>query len=137
MPTNNTFTGNRALLKIEGQLVGYGLVQNADIQEDYGTQKVSGLGKAEGVELVIGEVSYRVNISKMFLFNETLTDLGFIPEANDYLASPYLQLEILDNVSGATIRHLVGGKPANCNMTVNKHAPGIENASLLFLSKIK
>lgn len=131
-----TFTGNRALLKIAGQLVGVGLTQNADFQDDLGVQKVSGLGKPTGVELVVGEVNYAVSLSKMFVFDQTLIDLGFVPEEKNYLTSPDLEIEILDNVSGKTMKHYTGGKTASYGMTVGKHTPSTENVRLIFLNKI-
>ena len=130
-------TGNRALMKIEGQLVGVGFVQNADFQDDMGVQKISGLGKATGIELVTGEVNYTVSMSKMFVFNKTLTDLGFVPEEKDYLSSPYLEIEVLDNVSGQTIKHYKGGKAASYGMTIGKHTPTTENVRLVMLNKLK
>jgi len=128
-------TGNRALLKIKGQTVGVGVVQSCNIADDFGLQRVSGLGFEEAVELVTGEVSHTVSLEKYFMYNKKLNDLGFAPKSNEYLTSGELEIEIIDRISQQTMELYTGCKAANHNRNYTKHTVTAESATFFALHK--
>lgn len=132
----NTMTGNRALLKIRGETVGAGICGSANFSDDFGLQDIDGLGQAESSELVIGKVSHSFSLSKFFVYNQKLIDLGYVPNSTEYLTSGALEIEILDNISGQTLEHYVGCKAASCGRSYGKHSPVVEDASFRAIHKI-
>lgn len=128
-------TGNRALLKLKGSTIGAGIVQNVDISDDLGLQDIDGIGSAESVELVHGKVTHTISLSKFFVYNKKLKDLGYMPKSTEYLSSGDLDIEILDNVTRTTLEHYTGCKIASSNRTYGKHAPSTESATFRCLHK--
>lgn len=132
----NTMTGNRALLKIHGEVVGMG-VQSANISDDFGLQDVDGLGDPETKEFVAGKVSHTVTLSTYFIYNKKLTDLGFVPKSDSYLISEEMEIEIQDKISGETLELYVGCKAASHERRYDKHAITGENATFRARHKAK
>lgn len=132
-----TMTGNRALLKLKGTAVAAGIVQSANVSDDYGMQRISGLGNPEAVELVPGEVSHTITMNKFFVYNQKLKDLGYLPDSKEYLTSGELDIEIIDNVSGATLEHYTGCKAANAGRDYSKHGPSTESITFFAIHKEK
>lgn len=137
MGLKNTMTGNRAILKIKGKAIGGGLIQNANFSDDLGLQDVDGLGQAESVELVVGAVRHTISMSKFFVYNQKLTDLGYQPGSTDYLTSGDLEIEMLDNISGQTLEHYTGVKMASSSRSYGKHTITTEDATFRALHKVK
>lgn len=131
----NTMTGNRALLKINGTAIGAGIIQSANVSDDLGMQRISGLGNAEAVELVPGEVTHTITMNKFFVYNQKLVDLGYLPNSKTYLTSGEMDIEIIDNVSGQTLEHYTGCKIASSGRDYGKHAPTSEQATFFALHK--
>ena len=136
MGLKNVMTGNMALLKISGKVVGAGIVANVNISDDLGLQDIDGIGLAESVELVTGAVKHTVSLSKFFVVGQTLANLGYMPGSNDYLTSGALELEILSNVDGTTLEHYTGLKLASSSRSYGKHAPTTEDAQFRALHKV-
>lgn len=132
-----TMTGNRALLKIKGTAVAAGIVQSANVSDDFGTQRISGLGTPEAVELVPGEVSHTITMNKFFVYNQKLKDLGYLPDSKEYLTSGELDIEIIDNITGATLEHYTGCKAANAGRDYSKHGPSTESITFMAIHKVK
>lgn len=131
-----TMTGNRALLKIKGTAVGAGIIQSANVSDDLGMQRISGLGNAEAVELVPGEVTHTITMNKFFVYNQQLKDMGYMPESKDYLTSGEMDIEIIDNISGKTLEHYTGCKIASSGRDYGKHAPVSESATFFAIHKM-
>lgn len=132
----NSMTGNRALLKIGGQIIGMGYVQNVNISDDYGIQDIDGLGSAESMELVPGKVSHTISMSQFFVYNKKLTDLGIAPTSKQYLTSGELDISIVDQVSLEPIETYSGCKMTSSSRSYGKHAPSTAEATFRALSKI-
>lgn len=128
-------TGNRALLKLKGQTIGAGIVQNVEINDDLGLQDIDGIGNPESIELVVGKLSHTISLSKFFVYNKKLKELGYMPEAKDYLTSGEMDIEIIDNVTSTTLEHYTGCKMATSSRSYGKHAPTNENATFRALHK--
>lgn len=131
----NIMTGNRALLKLKGETIGAGVVQNVEVQDDFGLQDIDGIGQAESVELVVGKVSHTINFSKFFVYNKKLKEMGYMPGSSEYLTSGEIDIEIIDNVSQTTLEHYTGCKMASGGRSYGKHAPTTENSSWRCLHK--
>jgi len=136
MGLKNTMTGNRAIFKIKGSAIGGGLIQNANFSDDMGLQDVDGLGQAESVELAPGAVRHTISMSRFFVYNQKLTDLGYQPGSTDYLTSGDLEIEIVDSISGATLEHYTGVKLASASRSYGKHVPTTEDATFRALHKV-
>lgn len=115
----NTMTGNRALFKIKGTVVG--AAQNVSCSDDFGLQDVDGLGDVEAVELVVGKISHTISGEKYFVSADTLRALGIVPTSADWLTAPELEVEIIDSVSGRTVELYTGCKFATHSRKYGKH----------------
>ena len=132
----NIMTGNRALVKLRGETIGAGIVQNVNVSDDFGLQDIDGLGQAESVELVVGKVSHNINLSKFFIYNKKLRDLGIAPSSKEYLTSGEIDIEIIDNISQLTIEHYTQCKLASSSRSYGKHAPSSEEAVFRAIHKV-
>jgi hypothetical protein len=132
----NTMTGNRALFKVDGQIVGSG-VQNVDFNDDHGLQDVDGIGSAFTQELVPGKASYSITLSQYFISGKNLIASGIVPDAKELLTSGLLEIELIDNVTGATLEHYTGARTATHSRQYGKHAISGENATFRAMNKLK
>lgn len=131
----DVMNGNRALFKMGGRSIGAGLVQNVTVADDYGMQRVSGIGRAEAVELVEGEFVHTINISTFFFYNKSLVDRGFVPDADDIFNSLPFDIEIQDRVSKRTVAHYTGCKITSCNRTFGKHVISGQDATIFAIHR--
>lgn len=132
----NVMTGNRALVKLGGETIGAGLINNINVSDDFGLQDIDGLGEAESVELVVGKVSHTISMSKFFVSNKKLRELGYVPESKDYLTSGEIEIEVIDRL-GDTQELYSGCKAASTGRSYGKHAPSTEDITFRALHKIK
>jgi len=128
-------TGNRAILKIGGVAVAIGVVQNINVSDDFGLQRVSGLGHEEAIETVTGEVTHSISMSKCFVYNKKMTDLGYVPEQPDYLTRPEFEVEIMDKLGQKTLELYTGAKVATYSRSYGKHTLCIEDLSIIAIHK--
>jgi len=131
----NTMTGNRAIFKIAGQVIG--VAQNVTFNDDAGLQDVDGIGNHETQELVTGKVSYNISGDKYFVSGKMLNKLGLVPTSDEWLTSPELEVEIIDKVSGETIELYTGCKFATHSRTYGKHTISSESFTIRALHKGK
>lgn len=125
----DTMTGNRVLLKLKGDVIGGGICQNVNVNDDLGLQDVDGLGDPETLEFVTGKVSHTISLSRYFVYNKKLDDLGFVPKSEEYLSSGELEIEIIDKVSLQTVELYVGCKAASHSRSYGKHQISGEDVS--------
>jgi hypothetical protein len=124
-----TMTGNRALFKIKGTIVGAG--QNCSVDDNFGIQTVDGLGEVEALELVVGAVTHKISGEKYFVNSDTLTKLGIVPKTSDWLTAPEFDVEIIDSVSGTTTEHYTGCKFESTSRKYGKHQIVGESFSII------
>lgn len=129
----NTMTGNRALFKIAGQVIG--MAQNVTFNDDAGLQDVDGLGNHESVEFVTGKVAYSISGDRYFVSNQMLNRVGLVPGSDEWLTAPELEIEVIDKVNGATLELYTGCKFASHSRTYGKHTICGENFALRALHK--
>lgn len=115
----NTMTGNRALFKIKGTVIG--AAQNVSCSDDFGLQDVDGLGDVEAVEMVVGKITHNISGEKYFVSADTLRKLGLVPTSEEWLTAPELEVEIIDSVSGTTVELYTGCKFATHSRSYSKH----------------
>lgn len=132
----NTMTGNRVLLKLGGKTIGGG-TQSVDFSDDFGLQDVDGLGSPETKELVPGKLMHSISLSRFFIYNKKLVDLGFAPNSDEVLTAGDLEVEVIDNVSGETLELYTGCKVASGTRSYSKHAITVESAQIRALHKSK
>lgn len=132
----NTMTGNRALFKIDGKIVGSG-VQNVNFQNDHGLQAVSGLGSAMPQEHVVGQIDYTITLDSFFIHNKMLEDQGIVPDENEVLTAGTLDIELIDNVTGTVLKHYTGCTVASYSSSFAKHSIAGQNATFKALNRIK
>lgn len=114
-----TMTGNRAVFKIAGTVIG--LAQSVEVSDDFGLQEVDGLGQIEVQELVPGKLTHRISGSSYFVSNKNLRQMGLVPESGDWLSSPEFEVEIQDAVTFTTVESYVGCKFATHSRSYGKH----------------
>ena len=114
----NVSTGNRAIFKIRGQIIG--LAQNVSFSDDFGLQDVDWIGELESLEFVPGKLAHTISGSSYFVKAATLVNLGFIPRGNDWLKAPEFEVEIIDK-GGETVELYTGCKFASHSREYSKH----------------
>jgi hypothetical protein len=130
-------SGNRALLKVDGKILGVA-IQNADFQDTYGRQRVDGLGHPEARELPIGEISYRINLSRMFISNKRIQDLGLLPkDVETLLTQGGIDIELQDMVSKNTVEHYTGCVIDSNSRSYPKFQLSMNNVTFVALRKIE
>lgn len=130
----NTLTGNRVLLKIKGQVVGDG-VQSVSIQDDFGLQRVDGLGDPETQELVVGAVTHTITLQTFRASGVSLITQGFVPNSNEWLTAGTLEIEVIDKITGETQELYVGCKASSYSRDYNKHVISGCNATFFAMHK--
>jgi len=129
----NTMTGNRALFKMRGIVVG--AAQNVTCSDDFGLQDVDGLGNAESLELIPGKRTHTISGSKYFVSNKNLIQLGMIPKSDEWLTAPDFEVEIIDCISGATVELYTGCKFGSHSRQYGKHSVCGEDFQIRSLHK--
>jgi hypothetical protein len=124
----NTMTGNRALFKIGGEVIG--LAQNVEVSDDFGLQDVDALGSPETQEFVPGKFTHNINGSRYMVSGKSLKQLGFVPESGDWLTAPEFEIEIQDNITFQTLEQYTGCKFATHSRSYGKHVISGENYSV-------
>ncbi len=128
-------TGNRAILKMKGEEVGF--AQNVTASDDHGLQPVGGLGEPETQELVTGNVTHTISCSKFWIYNRKLNAIGVVPIKGQYLEGIEIDIEIIDESSGEVLEHYSGCKFASGSRTYAAHQVTGEDATFRALSKLK
>jgi hypothetical protein len=100
-------------------------------------QDVDGLGSPETQELVPGKLGHSISLSRYFIYNKKLTDLGLVPGSDEVLTSGALEIEVIDNVAGQTLELYTGCKAASHSRSYGKHVVSGENATFRALHKSK
>lgn len=131
----DTMTGNRALFKINGEVIG--LAQSVEVSDDFGLQDVDGLGTPETLELVAGKFTHNISGSRYMVSGKTLRKLGFVPTDSEWLTAPEFEIEIQDNVTFETLEHYTGCKFATHSRSYAKHSITGENFSIRARKKMK
>lgn len=124
-----TMTGNRALFKINGEVIG--AAQNVTVTDDFNLQEADGLGDVETQELLVGKLTHRIDGEKYFVNSDTLLKLGLVPQSDSWLTAPELTIELIDSVTGATIENYVGCKFNSHSRRYGKHQIVGESFSML------
>lgn len=124
-----TMSGNRALFKIGGQVIG--AAQNVNVTDDFNLQEVDGLGDVETQELIVGKLTHRIDGEKYFVNGDTLQKLGMVPNSDAWLTAPELEMELIDSVTGTTIENYTGCKFNSHSRRYGKHQIVGESFSMI------
>jgi hypothetical protein len=130
MATPKVYAGNTILVVIKNTPVG--LLQDVTADEDFAPEPASGIGDARVVEYV--PTMYRISlaVSSMSLKKDSLFSIGVFPESVDkYLAENPFVVQIIDKVSGKTVRYYNNCIFARGTVSVRKHTIVAHNCTLL------
>ena len=61
--------------------------------------------------------------------------MGYVPEDDAWLTSGDLEMEVIDNISGATLELYVGCKAASYSRSYQKHTLSLDTASFRCLRR--
>jgi hypothetical protein len=128
-------TGNRALLKLDGKIIGLG-VQSVNFQENYGRQRIDGIGDGRAQELPVGQVSYTVSLDHYFISSKRLEDMGILPDYEQLLTSGGIDIELQDKVSKNTVALFTGCVIDSKGTNVPKFTPSGSNVTFQCLRKL-
>ena len=105
---SKSFSGARAIFKLQGVQVAYASSVNYNISHDH--QPIEVLDSLAPIEYA--EVGYKVDFScsTFRISNGSAVGLGFIPKLEDILTQPELVAELQDKIAGVTILRIVGVK---------------------------
>lgn len=114
-----TMTGNRALIKIKGQVVG--IIQSVTFSDDFGLQDVDGCGDVEAQELVVGKITHSISGDRYFVSKQNLRQQGLVPDSAAWLTAPELEVEVQDTITGQPLEVYTGCKFATHTRRYTKH----------------
>jgi hypothetical protein len=124
------YSGNTIVVMINNKPVG--LLQNLTASEDYSPEAASGVGNPSVIEYV--PTMQRINLAcdSMSLKKDSLFSVGVFPgDVQSYLASNPFIVQIIDKVSGQTIRQYENCIFASGTVSIRKHTIVAHNCSLL------
>lgn len=114
-------SANLARIVIDGDEVG--LMQNVNMQDDYGPDGASGIGDIHVQEYVPSMARHTLSCSKMALRKAGLYAKGVVPEnGEEALKGLVVDIEILDKSSGEVLRKYLNCTYASGSVEVQKHA---------------
>ena len=121
-------TGNKVNIRINGELVGAGILQSVTGDTDYGLQDVDGIGSPLSSSFEIGKVSHSITLDKYIISKKSLVSLGYAPDDENLLVTTPIDLEII-NKSGEVEVIYKSASCANHRLSITKHAIIGENAT--------
>jgi len=123
----NTYTGNRIIVKFDGEQVG--LIQSVRMNDDYAPEPASGIGDIHVQEYVPTLARHNLNVSNMILKKANLRAKGLVPEnADAMLQGLVFDIEVYDKDNATLMRKYMGCSYASGDLDVQKHAIVVSNA---------
>lgn len=128
---SQTFTGPRAIFKIQGVEVAYASNVNYNISHDH--QPIETLDHLAPLEYA--EVGYKVDFScsTFRVAGRSAVQLGIQPKLEDILTQPELVVELQDRIKQITILRITGVKMTGRSGSVDARGVGTENWSFVGL----
>jgi hypothetical protein len=124
------YSGNTILIVINNSPVG--LLQEMTADEDFAPEPASGIGDPRVVEYVPTMNRISLRVASMSLKKDSLFNLGIFPETVDkYLATNPFQVQIVDKVTGKTIRTYNNCIFASGTVSTRKHTIVAHDCRLL------
>lgn len=124
----NVRSGNKILVYFNNQSVG--LCQNIRFSEDYAPEPASGIGNIYAIEYVPTFARYEISTEFMVLNLQSMYSAGIaFVDGIAALTGLVFDIEILDAVLGTTLRKYTGCTYARGEVSVQKHAIVVSQAS--------
>jgi len=129
IPTK-VYSGNQIVVMISNKPVG--LLQNMTASEDYAPEPASGVGDPRVVEYVPTMQRISLACDSMSLKKDSLFSVGVFPaDIQSYMASNPFTVQIIDKITGQTIRQYDGCLFASGTVSVRKHTIVAHNCTIL------
>lgn len=123
-----TRAANKILVMFDNRPVG--ICQNVRFSEDYNPEPASGIGNIYVQEYVPTMANYEVQTSFMVLNVQSMYSAGIAAVDGAYtLQGLVFDIEIIDAVTGSTLRKYSGCSYARGEVEVQKHQIVVSNAS--------
>lgn len=130
--THTAQTANRIGIIFDGSQIG--LVSGLTLSEDYSPEPAIGIGDLAPLEYVPTMARYQVQIEKMVLIKEKMISAGIqFQDANDALSGRVFNIVIADQVSGKTLKTIVGCTFASGNTQIRKNTMVTKSATFMAL----
>ncbi len=128
---SQTFTGARAVFKIQGTQIAY--ASNCSYTINHQVQAIETLEKLNPIEHA--EVGYDVSFScnSFRVANNSAVNLGIQPVLESILTQPELTVELIDKISTATMLRIVGVKMTSRSGSVDARGVATESWSFVGL----
>jgi hypothetical protein len=124
------YSGNTILVIINNHPVG--LLQDVTADEDFSPEPASGIGDPRVVEYVPTMNRITLRVSSMSLKKDSLFDIGVFPNDIDtYLSRNPFVVQIIDKITGKTIRYYNNCIFARGTVSVRKHTIVAHDCTLL------
>lgn len=130
--TNTAQTANRIGLLFDGTQIG--LVTGLTLSEDYSPEPAIGIGDIAPLEYVPTMARYQVQIEKMVLIKEKMLSAGIqFKNADDALSGRVFNIVIVDQISGKTLKNIIGCTFASGNTQIRKNTLVTKSATFMAL----
>ena len=124
------YSGNTITVMINGKEVG--LLQEVSADEDFAPEPASGIGNPQVIEYVPTINRISLAVGSMSLRKDSLFSAGVYPEnITKYLQTNPFQVQIIDKVSGKTVRMYNNCIFARGTLNLRKHTIVSHNCTLL------
>lgn len=121
---SQTFTGVRAIFKIQGKQVAF--ASDVNVTVNHAMQPIETLDRLDVVEHA--EIGYTVDMScgTFRVAGASAIQLGIQPILEEILIQPELMAELQDKIAGVTVARLVGVKMTSRGLSVNARGVATE-----------
>lgn len=121
-------SGNKIIVTFDNQQIG--LTQDIRFQEDYSPTEASGIGNINANEYVPTFARFTISTRFMLLNKQSMYNAGIAPINGDgALQGLVFDIEILDRITGTSLRKFVGCSYASGDVEVTKHQIVMTNAN--------
>lgn len=125
-------SGNTIKIKIKGQEVGR--IQSGDGRRSFGQEGVYQIGSIMPQEHVPLRYEGGFTVNKFYVRHKDLKQLGLAALGEEILTMDVLDIEVMDNVTGKTVRVYEGCSMQDYSENFRVNAISGENATFVYLN---
>ena len=126
-------SGNRALIRFQGNVIGVGATSSSH-DDDFGVQEIRQLGSAKPAELQDGAHRFTVTLSAHFIPGKALSDMGFANE-DEFYEGNEVDIELVDRVTGQVLERYVKCRRTRKSRNYPANAPSTESITFMALDR--
>ncbi len=117
----NVLSGNRIVVQFDGKSIG--LVQSADLRDDYAPEPASGIGDIHVKEYVPTMAHHSISVEEMVLNKASMLKAGIsLENGDDALKGMVFDILSMNKETGEVYRKYMGCSYASGSISIRKHS---------------